>query len=52
MKSRTLIKKVVNDLNLYVRVAETGAFYVVPIVLFIENSPVRIYMTPEETEKN
>ena len=46
LKSRTLIKKVVNDLNLYVRVAEKRAFgYAMPLY---KNSPVRIYMTPEE----
>ena len=49
LKSRTLIKKVVNDLNLYVRVAEKRAFgYAMPLY---KNSPVRIYMTPEEAEK-
>ena len=49
MKSRTLIKKVVNDLNLYVRVAEKRAFgYAMPLY---KNSPVRIYMTPEEADK-
>ena len=48
LKSRTLIKKVVNDLNLYVRVAEKRAFgYAMPLY---KNSPVRIYMTPEEAE--
>ena len=49
LKSRTLIKKVVNDLNLYVSVAEKRAFgYAMPLY---KNSPVRIYMTPEEAEK-
>ena len=49
LKSRTLIKKVVNDLNLYVRVAEKRAFgYAIPLY---KNSPVRIYMTPEEADK-
>ena len=49
LKSRTLIKKVVNDLNLYVRVAEKRAFgYAMPLY---KNSPVRIYMTPEEADK-
>ena len=49
LKSRTLIKKVVNDLNLYVRVAEKRAFgYAMSLY---KNSPVRIYMTPEEADK-
>lgn len=38
-----------NDLNLYVRVAEKRAFgYAMPLY---KNSPVRIYMTPEEADK-
>ena len=49
LKSRTLIKKVVNDLNLNVRVVKKRAFgYAIPLY---KNSPVRIYMTPEEASK-
>lgn len=49
LKSRTLIKKVVNDLNLYVQVKEKRVFgYAIPLY---KNSPVRVYMTPEEAER-
>ena len=49
LKSRTLIKKVVNDLDLNVRVVKKRAFgYAIPLY---KNSPVRIYMTPEEASK-
>ncbi len=49
LKSRTLIKKVVNDLNLYVRVSEKRLFgYAKPLY---QDSPVRVYMTPEEADK-
>ena len=49
LKSRTLIKKVVNDLDLNVRVVKKRAFgYAIPLY---KNSPVRIYMTPEEVSK-
>ena len=49
LKSRTLIKKVVNDLDLNVRVVKKRAFgYAIPLY---KDSPVRIYMTPEEASK-
>ncbi|MDD2953164.1 MAG: polysaccharide biosynthesis tyrosine autokinase [Parabacteroides sp.] len=49
LKSRTLAKKVVNDLGLYINVAEKQTFgYARPLY---KNSPVNIYMTPEEAEK-
>ena len=49
LKSRTLIKKVVNDLDLNVGVVKKRAFgYAIPLY---KNSPVRIYMTPEEASK-
>lgn len=49
LKSRSLIKKVVNDLGLYIRTSEKRSFgYAVPLY---KNSPVRIYMTPEEADK-
>ena len=49
LKSRTLIKKVVNDLGLYISISEERTFgYNTP---FYKNSPVNVYMTPEEAEK-
>ena len=48
LKSRTLIKKVVNHLNLYVSVAEERMFgYNTPLY---ESTPVKVYMTPEEAD--
>ena len=48
LKSRSLIKKVVNDLGLYIRTSEKRPFgYAIPLY---QNSPVRVYMTPEEAE--
>ncbi len=49
LKSRTLIKKVVNDLNLNVRVVKKRVFgYAIPLY---KNSPVQVYMTPEESSR-
>ena len=49
LKSRTLIKKVVNDLGLYISVSEERTFgYDTPLY---RSSPVKVYMTPEEAEK-
>lgn len=49
LKSRTLIKKVVNDLDLYIQIAAKRPFgYALPLY---KNSPVRVYMTPEEADK-
>lgn len=49
LKSRSLIKKVVDDLELYIRTSEKRSFgYAVPLY---KDSPVRIYMTPEEADK-
>lgn len=48
LKSRSLIKKVVNDLGLYIRTSEKRPFgYAIPLY---QNTPVRVYMTPEEAE--
>ena len=49
LKSRTLVKKVVADLKLYASVAERRAFgHDVPLY---RNSPVEVYMTPEEADR-
>lgn len=49
LRSRTLVKKVVNDLGLYISVAEERTFgYDTPLY---KSSPVNVYMTPEEAEK-
>ena len=49
LKSRTLVKKVVNDLNLYISVAEKRVFgYNHPLY---KSSPINVYMTPEEADK-
>lgn len=49
LRSRTLIKKVVNDLGLYIAISEERTFgYNTPLY---KSSPINIYMTPEEAEK-
>ena len=49
LRSRTLIKKVVNDLGLYISISEERTFgYNTPLY---KSSPVNVYMTPEEAEK-
>lgn len=49
LKSRTLIKKVVNNLGLYINVSQHRTFgYNQPLY---KNSPINIYMTPEEADK-
>ena len=48
LRSRTLIKKVVVDLGLYINVSEEHLFgYDRPLY---QNSPIQVYMTPEEAE--
>lgn len=48
LKSRTLVKKVVNNLNLYISVAEERTFgYNRPLY---RSTPVKVYMTPEEAD--
>lgn len=49
LKSRTLIKKVVNHLELYTSVSEERMFsYDTPLY---KNAPIQVFMTPEEAEK-
>lgn len=49
LKSRTLAKKVVSDLGLYISHSLHRPFgYNIPLY---KNSPVQVYMTPEEAEK-
>ena len=49
LKSRTLIRKAVCDLNLYISTAEKRMLgYDVPLY---KNVPVNVYMTPDEAEK-
>lgn len=50
LRSRTLIKKVVNTLGLNIRYAEPRSFgYALP--LYKQDTPIKIWMTPEEAEK-
>lgn len=49
LKSRTLIKKVVCELGLYIQHSKEQTFgYDIPLYL---NTPVKVYITPEEAEK-
>ena len=49
LKSKTLIKKVVNDLGLYISHGEKRSFgYNLPLY---GNSPIQVYMTTEEADK-
>lgn len=49
LKSRTLIRKAVCDLNLYISTAEKRMLgYNTPLY---KNAPVNVYMTPDEAEK-
>ena len=49
LKSRTLVRKVVNDLSLYITLSEKGSFrYNQPLYKKI---PLNVYMTPEEAER-
>lgn len=48
LQSRTLVKKVVNDLNLYVKTYKTHMFgYDIPLY---KNSPLHVFMAPQEAE--
>ena len=50
LHSRTLIRKVVNTLGLNIRYAEPRSFgYALP--LYKHDTPIKVWMTPEETEK-
>lgn len=49
LKSRTLIKKVVSELGLYIQHSKDQTFgYDIPLY---RNTPVKVYITPEEAEK-
>lgn len=49
LKSRTLVKKVVNELGLYIQHSKNKTFgYEIPLYV---NTPVKVYITPEEAEK-
>ena len=49
MQSRTLIKKVVSRLNLFINIAEKRAFgYAMPLY---KNAPLDVFMTAEEADK-
>lgn len=50
LRSRTLIKKVVNTLGLNIRYAEPRSFgYARP--LYKQDTPIKVWMTPEEADK-
>ena len=49
LKSKTLVKKVVSDLGLYISHAESRVFgYDIPLY---NNEPIQVYMSPEEADK-
>ena len=49
LRSKTLVKKVVSDLGLYITTAESRTFgYALPLY---KNQPIKVYMTPEEADK-
>lgn len=49
LKSRTLIKKVVSELGLYIQHSKDQTFgYNIPLY---RNTPIKVYITPEEAEK-
>lgn len=49
LKSRTLIKKVVSELGLYIQHSKVQTFgYDIPLY---RNTPVKVYITPEEADK-
>lgn len=49
LKSRTLIKKVVSELSLYIQHSKAQSFgYDIPLY---RNTPVKVYITPEEADK-
>ena len=49
LRSRTLIKKVVNDMGLYIDMEELNALGVNPPLY--KNSPVNVFITPEEADR-
>lgn len=49
LKSRTLIKKVISELGLYIQTNKEQTFgYDIPLY---QNSPIKVYITPEEAER-
>lgn len=48
LQSRTLIRKVVEELDLYINYAAPGKFHDIELY---KNSPVKVWITPEEAEK-
>ena len=49
LKSQTLVKKVVSDLELYISHAKANTFsYSTPLY---GNTPIKVYLTPEDAEK-
>lgn len=49
LQSRTLIRKAICDLNLYISIAEKRMLgYNIPLY---KNAPINVYMTPDEAEK-
>ena len=49
LKSKTLIKKAVSDLGLYITHSQRRKFGYDP--QFYKNSPIQVYMTPEDADK-
>jgi uncharacterized protein involved in exopolysaccharide biosynthesis len=49
LKSRTLIQKAVSDLGLYITHSQRRKFGYDP--QFYQNSPIQVYMTPEDADK-
>lgn len=49
LRSRTLIKKVVNDMGLYIDMEESNALGFNPPLY--KNSPVNVFITPEEADR-
>ena len=49
LKSRTLIKKVVSDMGLYINLSEENAWSFNPPLY--KNSPVEVFITPEEVDR-
>lgn len=48
LQSRTLIKKVVEELDLYISYAAKGRFHDIELY---KNAPVKVWITPEEAQK-
>ncbi len=48
LQSRTLIRKVVEELDLYINYSAPGRFHAIELY---KNSPVKVWITPEEAER-